>query len=294
MSCYLCECDTSEPIQGKVRDNPNVLVRRCADCGLVYLEKNIHEDDRYYEGNFYDDNLPEVTWEKLLALTKNDDERRFKLLEPLIPNKRYCDIGCGGGGILLLGKKISQEVIGVEPEMRWRNQLLETGIKVHKSVDDIEDESVDVVSIFHVVEHITNPIPFLKKVLSKIKQNGQLIIEVPNSNDALVSIYNCKAFSEFTYWSSHIFIYNSFTLEKLLIKCGVNRDAFTIKQVQRYPISNHLRWLAEGLPGGHIEWSHLDSDALNKAYAANLASMEACDTIMAFVNILNPKKIDEC
>ncbi len=52
-------------------------------------------------------------------------------------------------------------------------------------------------------------------------------------------------------------------------------------QVQRYPLSNHLHWLAHGKPGGHKTWGFLDSAELDAAYAATLARVGACDTLIA-------------
>lgn len=50
-------------------------------------------------------------------------------------------------------------------------------------------------------------------------------------------------------------------------------------QVQRYPLSNHLMWLDNGLPGGHNKWNYLDSKELDEAYARKLEKLEMCDTL---------------
>ncbi|HRQ80256.1 MAG TPA: hypothetical protein PKZ97_03985 [Azospirillaceae bacterium] len=51
---------------------------------------------------------------------------------------------------------------------------------------------------------------------------------------------------------------------------------------QRYPLSNHLRWLRHGAPGGHEAWGFLDSPALERAYEARLAALDQTDTLTAF------------
>ncbi len=53
-----------------------------------------------------------------------------------------------------------------------------------------------------------------------------------------------------------------------------------MRQVQRYPLENHLYWLSQGKPGGHFRWSFMESDALNRQYGAMLANLGVADTII--------------
>lgn len=57
----------------------------------------------------------------------------------------------------------------------------------------------DIITAFHVVEHLQDSIAILKELSSCLKENGKMIIEVPNADDALLTIYKSKAFREFTY-----------------------------------------------------------------------------------------------
>ena len=70
--------------------------------------------------------------------------------------------------------------------------------------------------------------------------------------------YKNKAFQSFTYWSQHLYYFNAITLTKLCKLSGLKVES--IKYIQRYPLSNHLYWLSEGLPGGHITWSDISTD----------------------------------
>ena len=76
-----------------------------------------------------------------------------------------------------------------------------------------------------------------------------MIIEVPNSSDALLTLYENEPFQNFTYWSQHLFLFNEKTMTELVKKAGLKLN--WIKHVQRYPLSNNLYWLAKGEPGGH-------------------------------------------
>jgi hypothetical protein len=113
-------------------------------------------------------------------------------------------------------------------------------------------------------------------------ERGELIIEVPSSNDALLTLYESVEFSRFTYWSNHLYLFNHYTLQKLVQKSHLKLN--WIKQIQRYPLSNHLHWLSKGRPAGHKVWSFLDNESLTKEYEFALASAGFCDTIIASVS----------
>ena len=104
------------------------------------------------------------------------------------------------------------------------------------------DNEVDVITMFHVFEHLSDPKVWLRKIAKHIKTNGILFIEVPNANDDLLALYKCQAFSDFTYWSAHLYLYTKESLTKLIVEEG----SFIIgldDQEQGYPIANHLYWL---------------------------------------------------
>lgn len=104
-----------------------------------------------------------------------------------------------------------------------------------------------------------------------------LICETPNADDALISKYQCKCFEDFTYWSEHVFLFTSNTLERLLSRNGFKTE--WNMQVQRYSLANHLYWLAKGKPGGHMRWAEFNGDKLNAEYAEKLAITGIADTL---------------
>ncbi len=127
-----------------------------------------------------------------------------------------------------------------------------------------------------MLEHIPDPKSILGELSEMLAGGGQIIVEVPNANDSLLTLYNNSPFSHFTYWSCHLFLYTAKTLQMVFdqLKLKVNY----IKQFQRYPLSNHLYWLANGRSGGHQKWLFLDSNELNAAYEKQLAAIGKCDT----------------
>jgi hypothetical protein len=105
-----------------------------------------------------------------------------------------------------------------------------------------------------------------------------MIIEVPGSDDALLTLYENSAFQNFTYWSQHLFLFNAQTMAELVKQAGLKLN--WIKRIQRYSLSNHLYWLAKSKSGGHQKWSFLNNDKLNAEYENQLASIGKTDTII--------------
>jgi hypothetical protein len=113
-----------------------------------------------------------------------------------------------------------------------------------------------------------------------MKKGGKIIVEVPHANDFLITFLECEAFKKFTFWSEHLILHTRESLKIFLQEAGFTR--VVIKGYQRYPLANHLHWLAKGLPGGHMQWAALSSEQLDISYADLLAQIDRTDTLIAF------------
>ena len=279
--CYLCGYTEFNKRPGSVRDNPNLKILECASCGLVFLSSLDHiRDDFYKNSEMHDKEIPNVqTW---LNDTAQDDNRRFSYLKSVLPNRRLLDFGCGAGGFLFKARELAATAQGVELETRLSNHYHENGLTVYSTLydipDDIRERKYDIITLFHVLEHIPDPRVILGELSKMLTDTGQIIVEVPNANDALLTLYQCEPFSNFTYWSCHLFLYTATTLQMLFNQ--MNLKVNYIKQIQRYSLANHLHWLANSLPNGHQKWHFLDSPELHTAYENKLSSLGKCDTIV--------------
>ncbi|MFV0563576.1 class I SAM-dependent methyltransferase [Malaciobacter mytili] len=276
MKCTLCNSKNYKKRSGSVRDNKQLEIFECCECGLVFLSENSHINESFYEESNMHQSFDFSKWRKE---TLEDDTRRFSFLKNSLLNKKVLDFGSGNGGFLKLAKEVCKEVTGVELEKAVIPFYIEDKLNIENNLNNI-DSKFDIITSFHVIEHIKEPLEILEKLKSLLEDNGKLIIEVPNANDALLTIYKSEAFSHFTYWSCHLYLYTSHTLNLLAKKAGLKVEF--IKHIQRYPLSNHLYWLSQNKPGGHQKWGNfLDSSELTKAYENQLASIQATDTIIA-------------
>lgn len=278
MKCYLCGSNEFIRRDGSVRDNSSLEILECKSCSLVQLSSLTHIDEGFYEESNMSEDL---TIEQWLKDTTTDDNRRFEFVKEKITNKDIIDFGSGVGGFLIKAKNIAKSVVGIELDTKVIDFYKKNDIEIVQSINDLKNNEFDIITAFHVLEHLKNPIDIIDKLIEKIKVGGNLIIEVPNSNDALLTVYKNQGFENFTYWSPHLYLYNDKTLRMLLNSCSGIKVDF-IKYIQRYPLSNHLYWLSHNKPGGHKVWGgFIDSQELNRAYELQLASMGATDTLIA-------------
>ncbi|WP_223550063.1 class I SAM-dependent methyltransferase [Aestuariivivens sp. NBU2969] len=98
-------------------------------------------------------------------------------------SKNLLDIGCGTGDFLQAAKQKGWNVVGIEPNERARktaNKKINSIVYQPEQLSKIEDNSFDVITLWHVLEHLPNlydQIALFKKLL---KPNGTLVIAVPN------------------------------------------------------------------------------------------------------------------
>ena len=280
--CYLCGSNEFDNVVGIVRDKPDLKILRCKKCSLITLSSFDHIEEQFYEqGKMRSNNfVPELWAEKAYP----DDFRRFNFLKNKIKNKDVVDFGCGAGGFINLSKNICKNVYGVELEERLRNYHNEKGLKVYSDISEI-GEKVDYITMFHVLEHLQNPIDVLKNLKEHLNNDkSQIIIEVPNGDDALITLYKSEAFSKFTWWSCHLYTYNKKSLKKLAKKAGYKVNY--IKNVQRYGIFNHLYWIFKGQPGGHLKFEHIKVPFIEKIYASLLSVFNKTDTLIVSISPL--------
>lgn len=249
MKCEICGNSIVEMIHKGTRDNPDVDVYKCKNCETKFLNKKILNPDNFYsEGNMHNSLGRDKMIQERLNESKEDDKRKAELVKGFIKNKSICDFGCGFGGSISYMSGYATSICGVELEDEAFNYLVNKGIRVERNIDSYKGEQFDVITLFHVFEHLENPRQWLEVFKDYLTEDGVLFLEVPHSNDALLELYNCDKFADFTYWSPHLFLYNENSFNILADECGYNIKH--IERIQRYTLPNHLYWLSKGKGGG--------------------------------------------
>jgi len=158
-------------------------ILECLNCGLVFVEPQPQRTDlsSHYNNNYFQ------PW--TISDIKNRREKIFKKrwekVKSYIKQKgTLLDIGCGCGEFLSFAKKDGWSVYGTEISP-FASEYISKTYKIDISIGNLEDISYpsgffDVITIWHVLEHLTNPRKTLQEVSRIIKKNGLLVIAVPN------------------------------------------------------------------------------------------------------------------
>lgn len=262
----------------RVRDRDDVKVMKCMNTGVIYLSQSNDISISHYTEMADLEYWGKGIREDLLKLTFEDDHRRAIQFEKEIKGKYWVDIGTGLGGILDIAGKWAGIVGAVEPQTYARESLTKLGYVVHSNIDNLEDESVDLITLFHVLEHFINPVSELNKIYLKLKKGGKLIVEIPHAQDFLISTLELESFKNFTFWSEHLILHTRESINKLLSHVGFKNNI--VMGHQRYGFANHLHWLARNKPGGHKIWNQYSTPELESAYNNMLLKNDNTDTLV--------------
>lgn len=271
--------DTVQLFSTSTRDNAKLNVWRDSISEVIFIRDHYIGDQKYVSSGYVSESPVDVA--PLSIEEQRNLERRLRAFRGYARGKDICDFGCGSGLFLEGVKDECASSLGIELQLRHLKAMQSKGIKCTSSMDDISDQSLDSIFSFHVIEHLPDPTASLGMLKRKLRPGGFLIVEVPHARDFLLSdsIAN-QAFKEFTLWSQHLILHTRASLSYFLKDAGF--EIIEISGIQRYPLSNHLYWLAHQKPGGHLSsLAEIDSSALDKAYTASLARLDRNDTLIA-------------
>jgi hypothetical protein len=207
--------------------------------------------------------------------------RQLALVEEYLrPGDTLCDIGASYGHFLRLARPKVSGLVAVEPNPRARSALTQIGVRAYSWIEELAPDGVrvDAVSMFHTFEHLLDPLTFLAALRGALNPQARLFIEVPNVQDALLTLYSVEAFRRFYYQSMHCYYYDAASLTNVLGRSGFSPVA--VKHIQRYSIGNHLQWLVQGKPGGNCDFDGIFRE-LDTPYRTVLCDQQKSDTLLA-------------
>ena len=106
------------------------------------------------------------------------------------------DIGAGTGDFLITAKKRKWQVSGMEPNPAALKLAAEKGLTLQSDLAAFKDQQFDVVTLWHVLEHIPDLDNMISQLTNLVKPRGSLIIAVPNFNS-----YDARYYEKF--WGAY-------------------------------------------------------------------------------------------
>lgn len=139
---------------------------------------------RYYESEDYISHTDgqRTVFEKAYHFVKKRAvSQKVNLINYWHPEKgSVLDIGCGTGDFLVESKKKNWKAVGMEPNSKAKLIAKEKGICLVETYDELEDHYFDVITMWHVLEHVQDLDYQLNQLKRLLKPNGTIVIAVPN------------------------------------------------------------------------------------------------------------------
>jgi 2-polyprenyl-3-methyl-5-hydroxy-6-metoxy-1,4-benzoquinol methylase len=226
-TCVLCDHAESRP-WARVDD---FAFLRCQKCGLVRLSPRVSVQSL---GHFYGAGFlaPDQTRQDINDELANPTFRFHRqTLESATTERSIFEVGCGDGNFLAYMRKHGWAVAGSEfshENVEYVRQRHGIDAKLGDFTDlPIAPESCSAIGIYHVIEHVMQPVDLVHAMARALKPGGILHIQTPN-----IGSLEARLAHQFFFGLStplHTFLFDPTTLRRLLDQAG-----FTIKQIRTY------------------------------------------------------------
>lgn len=176
--------------------------------------------DKYYESEVYishTDSKKSLV-DKVYHLVKRYSlKKKLRLIESFENSERtVLDIGAGTADFLIVAKNAGWKTTGIEPNELAKQNASEKGIALLASLKDIEGQKFDVITLWHVLEHLPDLENDIERISQLLNENGTLVVAVPNFKSFDAGYYG-------KFWAAfdvprHLWHFSKTAIEKLFQK----------------------------------------------------------------------------
>ena len=237
---------------------------QCSNCTLRFTQDapTPEQVGKYYMSPHYishTDTRQGIINRLYHAIRKFTLKKKLQLVKKVsgLPKGSLLDVGAGTGAFANTMQEGGWNVIGLEPDETARQNAIskyKLNFQLPEALYNLESQSVDVITMWHVLEHVHDLHGYLQNCERILKTDGTLVIAVPNYTSLDATIYQ-------QYWAAydvprHLYHFSPQSMNNLLQKHG-----FTISQyVPMLFDSFYISMLSEQYRTGS---SHLSRAFLN-------------------------------
>jgi 2-polyprenyl-3-methyl-5-hydroxy-6-metoxy-1,4-benzoquinol methylase len=246
MTCVSCKSDISPIIQleglksGYNSEDATIYsYLKCPECSIVFIypkpNENQLEEDVYNENYFY---YPPLKWyQKIVYSIYFYKDYAQWVNSEFLDKKKLLDAGCGQGEFMHTMRRSNWDVYGTEfnpylVEMLKKEFGTEKIYTVSQYEQGMIKEKFNAITFWHVIEHLSTPVPTLESARNLLNEKGIVFIELPNADSLVLSLFK----NNYTWLRipDHVYYYSPLTLTNLLKKAG-----FTQIKIS-YPYKSNL------------------------------------------------------
>ena len=245
-----------------IKENPSIegfsgiKVLDLKDYFLTQEEFSIYKDDKtgvhytypqplnnlskYYESENYISHTDgkKSLFEKIYQIAKSYNlDQKLKLIQSTTQGKTILDYGCGAGDFLQHMQNNGYDVMGMEPNPK-ANEISKSKIGkdnvVNVELKDI-NRKFDIITMWHVLEHIPNLNEIIAELKLHLNPNGTLIIAVPNHLS-----YDANYYGKF--WAAydvprHLWHFNPESIKALFNNFGMKIEKVSPMKLDSFYVS---------------------------------------------------------
>ncbi|HCY97042.1 class I SAM-dependent methyltransferase [uncultured Polaribacter sp.] len=156
--------------------------------------------EKYYKSTAYISHTDskKTFFDKGYQIVKNYTlQQKLSLLNSFKTSaKSVLDVGAGTGDFLSVCKNNDWETFGVEPSLVARDVAKKKGIFLKAGLSEFKNQKFDVISLWHVLEHVEHLKDTIKTLQGLLKPGGRIVVAVPNYKSYDAQFYN-------EYWAAY-------------------------------------------------------------------------------------------
>lgn len=189
------------------------------DMLITFPKPSLEKLPSYYESDDYISHTDgkRSLFEKMYHFIKGISlKNKLKLINSQGVKGKLLDIGAGTGDFLAVAKSDGWQTVGIEPSAKAKEIAIKKGVNFAQDLASLESNSFDIITMWHVLEHVPNLEEYISELKRLIKPSGTIIIAVPNFKS-----YDAKYYGEF--WAAfdvprHLWHFSKTAIQKLFAK----------------------------------------------------------------------------
>ena len=256
--CPVCSLSVKQLLTKKLRRGIG-KVYYCSLCDHGFLFENLLKDNKIYYNKKYRQEYSHNAEKKntnpheLFTIYSQFQRDRLEVILPKLNfQTNLLEVGASAGQFLTHIKNKVAKIHAIELDNSCCQYLKEV-IGIECDSEYLEDskfaeEQYDIICAFQVMEHVTNPVEFIRTLKKVAKPNASIFIEVPNIYDPLLSVWNILKYREFFYHEAHIHYFSENSIRKVAEAAGFKQQNIEVLFTQDYNLLNHLHWIMNDSP----------------------------------------------